>query len=195
MFHVDSAPDANFDRTFLSSMRWPSPRLIDEVLADLPPDSLPDDPCERQRWLLYALLQYTADAQNLDALAWANEDRINEYLDLIANGELPEDLLDLRVWLKHIPSNRTQKHVRRRHLLKRFRNDLLSRQRFPRPEAKAEQDDQKARVWRLTSDREWRLLNRAAVEGLEAIAESEGLQMGTVKSLLSRCRARLRQSS
>ena len=89
MLHANSALSTNSDQTFLRSLGWASPRLIDAVLADLPPNSLPNDPRERQCWLLYALLQHNADANHLDSLAWANEERINDYLDIIADGKLP----------------------------------------------------------------------------------------------------------
>lgn len=197
MFQADLAHCPNLDRDFLTSMRWPAPRLIDMVLSKLPVGSLPDDPRERQRWLLYALLQHTADAQKLDMHAWANEDRINEYLDYIDSGNLPSDLLGLRVWLKHAPGNRCQKYARRYRLIERYRNDLV-RSEIPCPEGDPERTDELARelanVRRLTSDREWHFLKRAATESLESIAESENLPLGTVKSILSRCRARLRSA-
>jgi hypothetical protein len=198
MLRANSAPSTNTDQNFLRSLGWASPQLIDAVLADLPPNSLPDDSRERKCWLLYALLQRTADANHLDSLAWANEERINDYLDIIAGGKLPDDLLAMRVWLKYLPGNRAQKHSRQRRLLVRFRNDLhrvglvVPSDPAP-PDADAEEADDLAQVRRRASEREWRLLCRAAAEDLEGIAESENLPNGTLKSLLSRCRARLRQ--
>src|SRR5262249_52539478 len=64
----------------------------------------------------------------------------------------------------------------------------------PRPQAAAEQADELARLRSRTTDREWRLLCRAPAESLVAVAESEGMVLGTLKSLLSRSRAPLRQA-
>jgi hypothetical protein len=197
MFHADSAPFADSDHTFLRSFRWASPQLINAVLADLPPNTLPNDPRERQRWLLYALLQHTADANHLDSVGWANEERINDYLDIIAGGTLPTDLLEIRIWLKYLPGNRALKHTRRRRLLDRFRSDLhrtglLVPSDSPSPDTDAEEADELAQIRHRTSEREWHLLCRAATEDLRDVAKSESLPLGTLKSLLSRCRARLR---
>jgi hypothetical protein len=190
---ADPAPFNEHDRNFLKSFGWIPPRLIDATLAALPPNSLPTEPVQRRQWLLYALLQRTADARNIDSLYWANDERIKDYLKSIADGELPGDLTELGRWLKNLPSNRAQKHARRRHLLERYRNDLR-RPESPRPEGAAEQDDILALVRRMTSACEWDLLNRVATDGLGAVAREERLPLGTLKSRLSRLRHRLRQA-
>ena len=150
-----------------------------------------DGPTARQPWLLYAVPQHSADGHRLNALAWANDERIAAYLDALIVRKPPADFSKLGPWLKHLPGNRAQKHARRRRLLERFRNDL-HRPGFPRPDAVAEQADGLARLRSRMTAREWHLLRRAAAEGLKTVAESEGLRLGTLKSLLSRCRARLR---
>jgi hypothetical protein len=192
MIQSDSAPDA--DRSFLKSLGWASPRFIDATLAASSPNSLPTDPTQRKRWLLYTLLQQTADSRNLDALAWANDERAEDYLDAIAAGILPPEFNDLCKWLKYLPGNRAQKHVHRARLLKRRCHDIC-RPDPPSPEAAAEHADDLARVRHLATDREWALLNRVACYGLAAVADAERMPVGTLKAQLSRCRCRLRQAS
>jgi hypothetical protein len=193
MCYTDSTPSVEIDRTLLKSLGWAPPRLIDATLAALPFNSLPTNPAQRRRWLLYTLLQFAADSRNLDALAWANDERVEAYLDVIAVATHPAEFTELTCWLKHLPKNRAQKYARRRRLLERHRHEL-HRPDYPSPEAAAEQADDLARVRHLTNEREWDLLRCAAADGLNAVAGAEGVPLGTLKSQLSRCRRRLRQA-
>src|SRR5262245_15186331 len=124
MSYPNAAPSAESDRVFLHSLGWPSPELIETVLTALPEDSLPDHPPERQRWLLYALLQHTADGWHLGPMAWGNDERLDRYLQAMLKGELPANLLELGPFLKYLPGNHAQTQRRRRHLLRRFSSDL-----------------------------------------------------------------------
>jgi hypothetical protein len=191
MFQSDSTPAADADCSFLKSLGWASPRLVEATLATLPANSLPTDLAQRERWLLYTLLQQAADDRTLNALAWANDERAEDFLDTIVGGTLPTEFTELARWLKHLPGNRAQKHARRRRLLRQHRHDLR-RPALPSPEAVAEQADELAAVRRTTSDREWELLNRVAADSLGTVAVAESMPTGTLKSLLSRCRHRLR---
>ncbi len=193
MFQSDATPTADADRSFLKSLGWAPPRLIDAALAALPPNSLPTDPPRRQRWLLYTLLQQAADSRSLNALAWANDERAEDFIDAIADGTLPTEFTALGRCLKHLPGNRAQKHAHRRRLLEQHRH-ALCRPTLPPPVAVAEQADELAAVRRMTSDREWDLLNRVAADGLGTIAVAEAMPTGTLKSLLSRCRQRVRMA-
>jgi hypothetical protein len=193
MSTVVTAPCNQSDRDFLLSFRLAPPRLIDSLLATLPSDALPEAIGERQRWLLCALLQQTVDIRHIDAMAWANDERFESFLDACVAGDLPADLHELGPRLKYMPGNRAQKHSRRGRLLERYCNDF--RRTTPSPATRAELADDVAWVKKRTTDREFRLLGRAAVEPLEEIAKSEGLPLGTLKSLLSRCRARLLAAS
>jgi hypothetical protein len=138
-------------------------------------------------------MQQTADSRKLDPRAWANDERLDAYLDAMAGRTLPPELTELSRWLRYLPGNRAQKHKRRCRLQERFRNDLR-RPEPPRPDVVAELSDELAWLQSGTTKREWRLLYQGVVEGLEAVAKSEGMRLGTLKSLLSRCRARLRQT-
>jgi hypothetical protein len=212
MSHADAADSGDADRAFLRSLGWVPPSLIEAVLAMLPLGSLTGTPAERRRWLLYAVLQHTADARRLDSLAWASDERLAAYLGGVADGELPGDPAELGPWLKHLLANRAKKHFHRWRLLERF-HGRYRRTTPPRPrvtplrpglaapyhQTGVEQADavthNLARVRSQATPREWHLLRRAASERLHVIAESEGLTLGTLKSLLSRCRARLRQAA
>ena len=193
MNQSDSTSAVGADGSFLKSLGWAPPQLVDATLAALPPDSLPRNPAARQRWLLYTLLQRAADSRSLDALAWANDERAEDFLDALADGTLPTEFTEIRRWLKHLPGNRAQKHAHRRRLLEQHRHTLL-RPTLPPPVAVAEQADELAALRRMTSDREWDLLNRVAADGLRTVAVAESMPMGTLKSLLSRCRQRLRMA-
>jgi hypothetical protein len=191
MVQTHLAPSADSDRSFLRSLGWASPRLIDAALAAVPPASLPAEPAQRRRWLLYALLGQAADSHTLDDLAWANDERAEAYLDAMLGDNLPADLAELGCWLKYLPENRAKKHEHRRRLLELHGKELC-RPGYPSPEVEAERADELARVRCLTTEREWDLLTRTAVAGLNAVADAEGLPVGTLKSQLHRCRERLR---
>jgi hypothetical protein len=197
MSQAVAAPVAATDRAFLKSFGWIPPRLIDAVLAAIPPDSLPTDLVQRRRWLLYAVLQQTAESHTLDFLAWANDERAKDFLDKIADGTLPTTFTELGRWLKYLPNNRAKKHFRRLSLLQRYRTDLVRVGLLvppdpPSPDAHLLQTERLADLQSRTTNSEWHLLQRAAAEPLMAIAASESLPLGTIKSLLSRCRRRLR---
>jgi hypothetical protein len=192
MSKADHTPTTDSDRSFLESLGWPSPRLIDSTLAALTFDGLPEDAVERQRWLLYTLLQLTADSNRLNELAWANDERAEVYLKAIDEGTLPPDVAELANWLKNLSGNRAQKHARRQRLLQAHKHEL-KRPGEPNPVTTAERNDELARVKRLTTEWEWSLLRGAENDGLRTVAEAEGVLLGTLKSQLSRCRARLRQ--
>ena len=194
MIDSELAPLDNPDRTFLESLRWISPHVIDGVLANPANHFLPDELKSRQCWLLYAAIQFIADAQRRYPIERPLEERLDAFLEALETGELPDDLQDAGTWLRYLPGNRAKKHDRQDRLLKRFQNDLRRPEPIS-PPAAAEKADDLVHVRANVSDSEWILLNRTAAEELATVALSMGMALGTLKSMLSRCRARLRRAS
>ena len=192
MIDTDLAPtDDDPDRKFLESLDWISPDVIDVVLADPANHFLPNKPQPRQPWLLYAALQFIAAAQRRYPVERALEERLKAFLDALSDGEIPDDLQKAGAWLKYLPGNRAKKHVRQDRLLKKFANDLRPPEPLS-PLVAAERADDIEYVRSHVTGDEWVLLRRAAAEELATLAMSVGLAVGTLKSKLCRCRARLR---
>jgi hypothetical protein len=184
--------DGDPDREFLESFDCISPEVIDAVLADPANWSLPAGGPARQRWLLYSALQAAVAAQRYSRPERALEERLDKFLTAFLDGELPDDLREARKWLRNLPSNRAKKHAHQDRLLEEFARGAGRRQAVSSAAA-AEVSDDLRLVRRHVSDLEWILLNRATVEELATVALSLGLALGTLKSMLSRCRARVRR--
>jgi hypothetical protein len=138
-------------------------------------------------------MQFIAVAQRHQRVERALEERLDAYLSALAMGKVPEDLRQAGSWLRNLPGNRAKKHARQDRLLRRFGNDLR-RPEPVSPLAAAERSDDIEYVRSHVSENEWILLSRASVDELATLALSVGLAIGTLKSKLSRCRARLRRT-
>jgi hypothetical protein len=138
-------------------------------------------------------MQFIVAAQRHHRVERALEERLDTFLSALAMGKVPADLRQASRWLRNLPGNRAKKHARQDRLLKRFGNDLR-RPEPVSPLAAAERSDDIEYVRSHVTENEWILLSRASVEELVTLALSVGLGIGTLKSKLSRCRARVRRA-
>ena len=142
-------------------------------------------------WQEYALLQQRADRPKIDAQAWAFEEQTNEYLTAIASQSVNADAPTRSRTVKNLGINRRRKHVHRQFLL--VANSTLI---YPPPgktEAVLIAGMTIAFLRRFATPDEWRLLELIAMgTDYRAIATAERRTVSGIKSLVSRCRSRLR---
>jgi hypothetical protein len=144
-------------------------------------------------WEEYGVLQSKANRAKLDSYTWAIDDQLEQFLDSI-KGRLPEDSEARSKLLHNLVLNRTKKHNRRCRMLEAYCASAPSLD--PEREAidRLYLEKTVGRLRSLVADREWRILCRLANgKGYEAVAAAERLNPSTLKSQVSRCRARLRQ--
>jgi hypothetical protein len=178
---------------FLESFEWIPAHVIDatltrEFLCQLKTSEQP------HRWLLYAAMQRMAEQQKNHTIARSNEERLDAFLQAWVEGDLPTDLASISRWLKYVPGNRGHKLTRRRAFQEEHRHELNPPQSIS-PDTVASQSDELAFVQLRTSTTEWQLLNAAAHADLKHVATAFDMPLGTLKSLLCRCRARIRRAS
>lgn len=146
-------------------------------------------------WTRYAQLREQVEKRPLDHRTWALEEELNAYLDAVGNGDVFADSDEVDRWLDNLDANRRKKYRRRAELFKQhftltittsFRTQLDELIEFERVQI----------VRKLTTEREFRVLCRRALEDTyEAIAATELLSVPALKTLVCRCRRRLRQST
>ena len=140
------------------------------------------------KWRDFARCHQRADASNINSKAFGIDEQLDVMLTATVTGTLrsEEQLFTLR-------QNRSRKH-RRRHaqLLSSYARQLrLFEETNPLDILVNDEDIMKVRS--STTEREWQCLWLLALgESFGDIAAAIGVCPGTAKSLVSRCRARLR---
>jgi len=164
-------------------------------------------------WRQYSRLQPLVDRFKADSFAWAAEEVLEEYLDRLAgnNPQLPPltrdevehlpDRFRARVW------NRLKKFGRRRKILLVEYPHQASRPvcDVPEPTTSAVvaarsgpsdrlvQDEEMAQVRSQVSCREWNIIwSLAEGRDYQALSQATRRPVGTLKSLVARCRKRVR---
>jgi hypothetical protein len=144
-------------------------------------------------WQEYLLLQKRADRSKIDSQTWAYEEQATEFLNRLGSGTLPTETGRRSSGIRNLAINRRRKYANRQVLLSK-QAPLL----YP-----PTQDVETTVLLRLnlaslkefmTPD-EWRVFERIAIgEDYRVIAVAEHRTIPALKSLVSRCRTRLRSN-
>lgn len=143
-------------------------------------------------WEAYASLQRRADRDKIDALTWAFEEQATEFLNSQIDGNVSSiDPAKRRKTINNLAINRRKKHRHREILLQR--NAGVFNTTIPSPESTVIARWTLEVFRNLTTDREWEILQQLANgDDYKAIALAQHLTLGAVKSVISRCRTRLK---
>jgi hypothetical protein len=145
-------------------------------------------------WHEYARLQKVTNRSKVDAQAWAFEEQANEFLTAVASETVVADGLTLSTTLKNLASNRRRKHVHRQVLL--HSNQALLYPSLTSSEAVVIARMTIESLRNLATPSEWRILEHIALgDNYRTIAAGERRTVAGIKSLVSRCRSRLKSAS
>jgi hypothetical protein len=153
------------------------------------------DGIPRELWDEYGSLQKRADqVTTLAHSSWAIEDQLNTFLDSLSKGGLSADVDTRQRKLNNLKVNRQKKHLHRFRLLESFAATHAAagvKTAFDQ----VFQAEQLARIRTLTNSVEWGLLVKLARdEAYESLAIDQRMGVSALKTRVSRCRCRLRQS-
>lgn len=153
-----------------------------------------DDSALDPKWARYVQLREQLENRPLDLRTWALEEKVDAYLDALGNGDVSSDSDEVDRWLDNLDANRRKKYRHRIELFEQhfaliiptsFRNQLDELIELERVKI----------VQKLTTECEFRVLYRRAHDDTyEAIAATELISVSALKTLVCRCRQRLRQS-
>jgi hypothetical protein len=144
-------------------------------------------------WDQYTLLQPSADRRKLDHWAWSADERLEKLLDQILAGTQPADDTVRQTQADNLLANRAGKHRRRRKLFDRHVTPNRPLWNDLDPADVAGQTDAVEWVRHQTTVAEWQILwGLASDQSYGELSDQLDATVGTLKSLASRCRSRLR---
>lgn len=139
-----------------------------------------------------ALQNRLRNRTKIDHKAFALDEQIDEFLEALGNGELPDEP-DQENWLTNLETNRQRKYRHRSQLLSNhaaeFEISISTRTQLDL----AIENERVRLIETLTTRREFSILYRlASGEEYRAIAVTEAVTVAALKTMICRCRQRLR---
>jgi DNA-directed RNA polymerase specialized sigma24 family protein len=122
-----------------------------------------------------------------------SEDRLDAFLTRYMDEEQPFELHDCRRWLKNLSRNRARKWRERDALLRR-EGHRLSAPTGETPLAGMLREEERTMVRSNVTASDWELIVATLDGDYAGAAEQACLPVGTVKSRVSRCKRRLRET-
>lgn len=154
-----------------------------------------NDDLPGELWDEYDALQKRARSNShVGPVAWAIEDQLNTFLNLLSDASLPADSEARSKQFTNLAINRQKKHRHRANLLEFFAATQTEVSAEKLILDKLIQAEQLARVRSLISLQEWRILSKLAHDDdYKTVARDEGITLPALKTRVSRCRCRLRE--